>query len=985
MQAVRSATQNTRFKWTIRIVLVLFALVLIAPVTYQVVTAGTCTASRQTASDLNIVSDTMTHPLESVVSFSESSIEISADSLGIVLIEDEVSAPYPKPSVLLSRDTTVEFSVDVPADGEYFFALDYVVTEASIIAEGQLEIDGEVASAGFERFSFPQFFRSVSNTFPQDRYGNDALISQVRDLRWSTTTAQDLNSSQPYPLRLSLEAGEHTFAFTLTLGEIYLGSMYLVPFEPYVDYDAYHVSQSALAVTDFSLVLEAELPTYKNDTAVRPDNNRGLTVTPYDTYCFLMNMIGGESWQNSGTAAYYAVDVPEDGLYSITLRSLQNTRSNFTVFRRITVNGVVPFAQLNAVPFTFSPDWQNVPLGGDTPYQIFLTAGRNIIGIEATNAPYTPAIETIQIALDDINALALEINRLTGNQRDPFREWVIADYIPDIHERLNAIAQNLIEDKSILLEIDPSGASPELMTYQMAIDNILFLAEDPNKMPTNMGRFSEGAGSAAQLLGSLMTLLQTQPLALDKIYIHAPDVVIESPSVSFTMALGEDLKRFLYTFRPDPYQTIIAEVYELEVWVNRPRQYVNLLQAMTDAYFTPQTGISVKFSIMPDESRLILANAAGIQPDVALGVSTDRPYELAVRNALYDLRTFPDFDSFIDVFSPGALLGYVINDSVYALPETQDFWVTFYREDILSALNIPVPDTWDEVIQILPELQRYGMNYNTPLSSGSGQRGYLMTAPYLFNYEAPLYGDGGFTTGLQSDAAVEAIRFMADSFTIYGMPLSTVNFYQDFRYGTLPIGISNAETYIKLMTAAPEINGLWNLALYPATVLPNGNENRYTTGSAQTSIIFQNTDQPEEAWEFVKWWLSTETQVEFQDQLILNYGGVYLWFSANLEALAYLDIPEQHRMVIAEQWQWIQEPVRLPGWYMQERELSNIWNRIVFNGMAPRVAIDYSESIINREITRKMEEFGYIVDGVRVREFVIPTIETINGWIENAN
>jgi hypothetical protein len=43
---------------------------------------------------------------------------------------------------------------------------------------------------------------------------------------------------------------------------------------------------------------------------------------------------------------------------------------------------------------------------------------------------------------------------------------------------------------------------------------------------------------------------------------------------------------------------------------------------------------------------------------------------------------------------------------------------------------------------------------------------------------------------------------MADSFTIYGMPLTTVNFYQDFRYGTLPIGISNLRTYVLLVTAA---------------------------------------------------------------------------------------------------------------------------------------------------------------------------------------
>jgi ABC-type glycerol-3-phosphate transport system substrate-binding protein len=196
------------------------------------------------------------------------------------------------------------------------------------------------------------------------------------------------------------------------------------------------------------------------------------------------------------------------------------------------------------------------------------------------------------------------------------------------------------------------------------------------------------------------------------------------------------------------------------------------------------------------------------------------------------------------------------------------------------------------------------------------------------------------------------------------MPLTTSSFYDSFRYGRLPIGVSNfADTYLKLITAAPELNGLWEITLYPATVLEDGTQLRYATGSAQAGIMFANTDQPEESWEFMKWWVSTETQVDFQQQLILNYGLEYLWNSANLEAFAQSPIPDEHKEVILEQWEWLQEPVKLPGSYMQERELSNAWNKIVFDGVNPRVAIDSSIVIINREITRKMEEFGYLENG----------------------
>jgi ABC-type glycerol-3-phosphate transport system substrate-binding protein len=908
-------------------------------------------------------------------------IEIAATSYNYPIAADDISAQYNGDSILLEQGTSLTFTVTIPTDGFYTLIFDMAASANSAMPEGQLTIDGQEAVGALQRFTFPIFYRNSSEIFPKDRYGNDALIQQVRDIRWSGVPIQDANFNQSYPQQIALQAGEHHFQFTLNIGQMYLGSIYLVPFTPYPDYETYLAAHPSEDRSGFWLALEAEAPTYKNETSVRPNTNRHLTVTPYDTYCMLLNIMGGESWKTSGSTVYYEISVPDDGYYALSMRALQDTRSNFTVFRRITINGMVPFKEFNAIPFPYSANWVDVNL----PYKVFLRAGTNTIGIEATSAPYQPAIDTIQSALLDINTLALEIRRLTGNQRDPFKEWVISDYIPDIEDRLNTISQRLIDDKNTLLSEDGESISPETLTYQMAIDNLLFLSADPDQIPVYMSRFSEGSGSAAQLLGSLLPLLQSQPLALDRIIIHDPGILPETPAVSMTTALTEDLRRFIHSFRPDPYQTIGAQSDELEVWVNRSRQYVNLLQWMADSTFTPQTGIRVKFSIMPDESKLILANAAGIQPDVALGVSTDRPYELAIRNALYDLRSFEDFDDFIQVYAPGALLSYVINDSVYALPETQDFWVTFYRRDILDSLGIPVPDTWDEVLEILPELQRYGMNYNTPLSSGAGFKNYLMTAPFLFNFGAPLYSDDGFATGLQDEQAIASIRFMADLFTIYGMPLTTADFYQGFRYGTVPIGISNLTTYVKLATAAPEIGGLWGIDLYPATVLADGTQNRYATGSAQSSIMFQNTDMPTEGWEFLKWWMSTGTQTEFSREIVLNYGVEYLWFSANLEAFDVMQIPVEHRNVIRAQWQWLQEPVRLPGSYLQERELSNIWNRIVFDGINPRVAIDRSVILINREITRKMEEFGYLQDGEQVREFHIPTIDTVIGWMEDAD
>lgn len=913
-------------------------------------------------------------------------IEIGADLFGLPLANDEFAQLYPKPSILLQQDEEITFKVNITEDNFYTVSFDMVAAGSPLIKpEGQLRVDGDFPVSDARRIIFPIFYQNQSNDFPLDRYGNQALIPQVQMMRWAKVPMRDAKFSLEYPVQIYLTKGEHSFNFQVTQEAMYLGSIYIQPFTENVDYQQYLADNPASDSKGFLLEMEAELPAFKNDTSIRPVHTRSLEVTPYDTYKLMLNTLGGESWQDSGTTVYYEFEVPEDGYYYITLRAIQNTKNNFTVYRKITINDEVPFKQINQVPFRYSTDWSNQIIGGETPFKIYLSKGSNILGIEATDSPYRLAIERIQLALIDINNLSLEIKKLTGNQPNRYKEWEITEYIPDLKQRLVKMAEELQADKDSLFAINGNLSSQEILAYQIAIDNIRFLAADPNKVPIYLNRLSEGSGSAAQLLGTVLPSLQSQPLTIDKIYIHSADRLPEKVTIPFLTSFTDGIKRFIYSFQPDPYYSIEAGENELNVWVNRPRQYVDLLQSLSDETFTPETGIRVKFSIMPDESKLVLANAAGIQPDVALGVSTNIPFELAIRNALKDLRSFDDFDTYIRVFSPGAFLSYIINESVYALPETQDFWVTFYRKDILNSLGIPVPKTWDEVIEILPELQRYGMNYNTPLSSGSGFKPYLMTAPYIFNFGGQLYSPDGFSTGLESEEAIRAMKFMAESFTIYGMPIQTANFYDSFRYGNLPIGVSNFETYIKLMTAAPELVGLWDIDLYPATVLEDGTQNRYATGSAQSSIIFGKTTKPEESWEFLKWWMSTDTQVNFQERLIVNYGQTYLWNSANLEAFKLAPIPREHKEVILEQWQWLQEPAKIPGSYMQEREISNAWNRIVFNGVNPRIAIDDSIVIINREITRKMEEFGYLQNGVKVKEFSVPTIDMVRRWMENAD
>jgi ABC-type glycerol-3-phosphate transport system substrate-binding protein len=193
----------------------------------------------------------------------------------------------------------------------------------------------------------------------------------------------------------------------------------------------------------------------------------------------------------------------------------------------------------------------------------------------------------------------------------------------------------------------------------------------------------------------------------------------------------------------------------------------------------------------------------------------------------------------------------------------------------------------------------------------------------------------------------------------------------------MPIGISDLSTYLLLTNAAPELEGHWNIALFPGLLQEAGTVNRHTTGGDTSSIIFSQSNQQENAWKFLDWWTSDAVQADFGISLVSLYGGTFMWSSANRAAFAQLPIPGHHRDIILAQTEHMVEVPWVPGTYMVERELSNAFNAVIINGINERRAMDTAIKRIDREVFRKLEEFGFTQNGTEVRPFITPHINVI--------
>lgn len=907
--------------------------------------------------------------------FSETGTVRAGDSFG-----------YGAEVVRMEKGDSVTLTVSVEKTGLYGIQVDYYcLAEKAVSHTVGLKINGEYPFSEARELVLSQLYGTEEWPFRKDSKGNEITPDTLLRHEWQSRRLKSVRQGEQDALLFFLKKGENEIQLTMEKASILLGKVSVLSLPETVDYNTYKSAYPDTESAKALVVLEAERIWRKNTTSTRPVATRDVEVSPYTPSKKLMSVVGGATWNQNGQTLYYEFSIDTPGWYSIALKYKQNEKANSVVRRTMTLDGQLPFAQARGVAFESSNSWIVRDFGdGNGAFQFYLDAGTHYLGLEADSTEMNPLMDIISDQIDKIADIAVEVKKVTGGSDDVNRDWEILTFIPELSDELNGLADQLegVKDELIRLNLGDDGNS-DISNLEIVISRLRKLADDPDELPNNLSSFSEGSSSVSQMLGTVLESIQKSPMTLDSIYIHQEGSELPKYKAGALRKVWEEIRYFA----DDLFSGEAAKQEEydmvIDVWVNRAVTYVNELQTMTDAYFTPETGIKVNFSLMKDENKLVLANTTNSQPDAALGLSIHLPYDLAIRGVLADLRQFEGFEEAAGQFNPGALLTNVYEDGVYALPETQDFFVLYYRKDLMEALEIDIPDTWEEVLGILPILQRYGMNFYIPLASSNSFKTFSSTTPFFLQYGGSIYEENGMAVAVNNENGLAAMKFMTDLFTIYGLPTEVADFYQSFRNGTIPIGVSTFSTYLKLEAAAAELAGKWDIAVMPGVKNADGVVERWSTGGGTSAVIFSKSEKQEAAWKFFQWWLSAETQERFGTQMQLLYGDTYMWNTANGEAFAELPIADDHKEVVMEQWKWLHEFVKTPASYMIEREISNVWNSVVFNGENVRSTLDDAAILMNQELSRKWEEFGYVKDNVAVKSYRIPSIELIESWVEH--
>ncbi len=905
----------------------------------------------------------------------------------------EAVKDYSEDMVELDYTDKAQYQVSVKKAGLYYLSVDYIsVGESLSDYTVNVAVNGKQQYSEMKTIALPILWTDVDKDtyvssdarkeFPLDSYGDEMPPSQNRIQVWTNTYLYNNTYVSSTPLCFYLEKGNNTIEIeNVSSGGLALGALKVqegtTDIVSYEQYAAQHSDAELVTDKKDALQIDGVYYTRKNSTDAIYGTETKTSLTRFNIDHEKLNTL---KWNAAGIEVEYTFNVKKSGNYNIAFH-YQNSKKEFQTFETIKIDGQVPFKEMYNYAFApVSSGYQNETLSDKDGnyYNFYLTEGKHTISIKQENEPVMEAYRYALLLQQHITDFELEITKITGSDVDTERNWKMTKYIPEIPEYLDAYEVMIQHIRYMLQKYSSNGNAGAVLAYlDEAEEFINQMQKYPDEVALHTKDLTGADNSILVSLSNFTTEVTSNEFTLDRIYIHGNEKNLEKANPSVASSIWTSLRTLLNTFTSDKYATGATEDEDtVTIWVNRAITHVDLLQKMADTEFVPyykeKTGkdIKVKVATMPDISKITLAIAADETPDIALGLMSYVPFDLSSRGALYDLTQFDDFWTVARRFPTGSFVSYVYNEGMYAIPETTDFNAVVYRTDIMDQLGLEVPDTWDELIQILPTLQRYGMNFYHNISLGTtGYKWFYQTAPMILQNKGELYvqdDEGIVTTGIDSKNSVKGLQLLGDLFTKYSLETSVNTFFNSFRYSVLPIGIIGMEDYTLIKNGARELDGKWAISKYIGTPQEDGTVNRTFVANGTGGVIFKDSEKKDESWEFLKWWTSKQVQTEYTYTLRSTYGKTFFWLSANRAALENNPMDEADKKVVTEQIDYVTDVTRTPGQYLLERTISNIWTTMVFDGTAGQVAVDEAKNDVNKEIVRKMQELGYYDDNEKM-------------------
>lgn len=930
--------------------------------------------------------------------------------------------------VYSGKNGSVVYNVNITEAGYYNIILHYIAMDkwnetdpwedsGGANIERAVYIDGALPFSDLRNVSFTRTWCD-DGTPLTDLSGNQIKPSQVEKLASRYAYVRDSIGYVTEPYVVYLSSGDHTLTFSAIKENMGIIDVFFASKESYKTYDEYISEKEAAGASKITgsklYKIEGENAYSRSSSTIYAVNDKtsaytttadGAKASPVK---LILNTIGGSKWTDPGSWITWKVNVEEDGLYQISLRSKQNVSRGLFSTRKLYIDEEVPFAEAQNCKFVYGSNYSIVTLGAseDKPYYFYLTKGEHEITLECTLGDYASEISRVRDVIDTLNGLYREIIKRTGISPDPFIDYfaktegkVFITRATAEFERCIGILQSVSKN---IQEIsgEKSSETTALETIMVQLNQFI---KNYRKIQKSLSDFSTNISS----LGTWILNVSEQALTIDYLMVHSDDYKIGRANPNIFVGSWFSIRGFFGSFVFD-YESVGLTAgnegwEDVEVWLltsaSTGREQANAISSMiyeaqneaiqNHDTSSPLYGINIKLKVV-SSGVLLTATLAKRGPDVAINVDNGLPVNYALRGAIHDLTLLDDeypelageLETVKSWFQASALTPYSYTDNgghtgLYALPNTQSFLVMFYRTDMFKEYGWTVPETWDQVLLLIPELQIMNFQFYLPLNqAGATSVVNQIFASYLYQttddptsafYRTIDYKDKNgvqkqyVESNFDSEAALQAFEFWCSFYSDYSFPLSA-SFINRFRSGETPIGIAGYDMYNTLAVSAPEIRGKWGFALLPGVEKFDDLGNRYVdhmgAASGTAVVMMEQADNYKASWQFMKWFVSADTQVGYAREIESILGSAARLNTANVAAFQRLAWTREELDILVAQWDSTIGVPEVPGGYYTGRNLENAFRHAVNNKANPRqTLIDYIRTI-NSEINRKRNEFG---------------------------
>ncbi len=669
---------------------------------------------------------------------------------------------------------------------------------------------------------------------------------------------------------------------------------------------------------------------------------------------------------------------------------------------------------------------ENVKRQAKRNFELYFEAGvEYTVYFECSLGDMRDYIREVEGILNKVNDCYLRILQRTGSAPDENQDYNFKGTMPDV---LVTLLESAIRLEEIADELEAlSGTTGSHLATLDTVARILDTmgSEDGEDIAANMSSLKTHLGT----LGTWVNDSKKGTLVVDNIGIVPAASKAELPRAksNFFQSLWFEISSFIHSFFTKYDQMGLTKIPDentstVEVWIATGRDQSQIWRTMIDSEngFTNTSGHAVSLKLIT-AGTLLPSILAGRGPDVYMGLGSAEVINYAIREAIVGVNgkdsTMTEAERAIfttnlykdatgathrftdaeiagrdmaaegytlvsssfnaamvnpytgeDHFSPAAINTIELLGETYGVPLTMSFAMMFYRMDVLAELGKEVPETWDELLAILPDLQTnnmtIGVSYISALDFMMYQRGGNM-----WKYTNDVVGADtyypypeweGSQIDLDSDIALEAFEFVCRLYTDYSLPVS-FDASNRFRTGEMPLLISDyISTYNTLIIFATELGGLWEFSSLPGSYNEHseGGINYDSLASVSASIIPNGCDDYQAAWEFMQWHTGAEAQATYGNKIVALIGPAAKYETANIDAINNLSWTASEKAAIHDQMANLNAIVNYPGSYIYSRYMKFAFLDAYNDGAVPYEAMLSYIPAINGEIARKREEFN---------------------------